>query len=77
VSTAWSRPGRVHVEPDFISHFDYVTKSGTTVRQYTFSAPLGDQVVRLSEEHLSCHAQAERVGADRMRFRPRRNNAAP
>ena len=43
--------GRVNVDAGFVAHFDYVTKSGATARQYTFSAPLGDQVVRLSPEH--------------------------
>ena len=45
--------GTVNVDPDFVSHFDYVTKNGTTARQYTFSAELGNQVVRLSQEHSS------------------------
>jgi 8-oxo-dGTP diphosphatase len=45
--------GPVVVDDGFVAHFDYVTGSGATARQYTFSAPLGDQVVRLSSEHSS------------------------
>ncbi|HET7660417.1 MAG TPA: NUDIX hydrolase [Oryzihumus sp.] len=45
--------GPVVVDGGFVTHFDYVTGSGATARQHTFSVPLGDQVVRLSPEHSS------------------------
>ncbi len=45
--------GRVEVDLGFSTHFDYLTRRGVTARQYTFSVPLGDQVIRLSPEHSS------------------------
>lgn len=45
--------GPVQPEAGFVHHFDYIAKSGDLARQYTFSVPLGDHVVRLSSEHTS------------------------
>ncbi len=45
--------GPVEIETGFATHFDYLTRSGVAARQYTFSVPLGEQVIRLSPEHSS------------------------
>lgn len=59
--------GAVRPEDGFAHHFDYVTRSGATARQYTFSVPLGDQVVRLSTEHTNWRwLGAEDVDASEM-----------
>ncbi len=43
--------GPLHIDPGFVTHFDYVSGSGRKSRQYTFGVAHNDGPIVLSTEH--------------------------